>query len=560
MSVSCSTVLSCLLLFSTVLPAGAATESLGGVSPGAVQKHSQDTREFYQLENLLQRPAQDESRLQKMPEDEEAAPAEKKPEASFLLRKVVTNPSNVLTAEEIAEVTAAYEGRIVSIDELFQLVEAINKLYADHQVLTAKAFLPPQKINDGLVEIRLVESRLGKMSIEGNADTSAPYISGHFSLQPGELLALDKLEEELRRFNRLNDVTIKAELHRGEIPLTTDCVLTVTEPSPYSFLLYADNTGQKDTGRERIGAVATVRSVLGRRDPLSLAANASEGTRALLISYSIPVNSQGTRLGASYNVNTIKVIDGIFESLDITGESSDVDLKLSHPLKISSEVQIGAQAGFHWKKSTTDFDDVNFFLTKVRSAYAGFDYQKIGEGSVTFGRGEVIGGFDDFGGDRSFFKINLDLAYRKELSYGFGTLLRGAGQIADVHLLPAMEQFQLGGMATVRGYSEGIRLGDDGYLASWELYTPMPSWKVLDHPLGQMVKGVIFVDHGGAFPYKGKGESNDHTDYLTGAGAGLLFQFTQYLGGRAYLAAPLGEREEHQDSVKVHFFLQSIFF
>jgi hemolysin activation/secretion protein len=123
-----------------------------------------------------------------------------------------------------------------------------------------------------------------------------------------------------------------------------------------------------------------------------------------------------------------------------------------------------------------------------------------------------------------------------------------------------MEQFQIGGMATVRGYSEGLKIGDDGYFVSLEMHTPMPQWKIFGQALHEMVQGVLFVDHGGAFPYKGNDESIDHTDYLTSVGGGMLFQFSQYLGGRVYLGVPLGERENDQDSLRLHFFLQSRFF
>lgn len=559
MHIHCRFLLICLMVVSFVQTTPAIAQTPGSISPGALQKRSQDTLEFYKLDQRLDRPVEEETQVQELPADQEKIPPERIARTAFLLRKVVTNASQVLPEADIRAVATAYEGREVTIEDLFQLVDDLNKLYVDRKVLTAKAFLLPQKVTDGVVEIRLIESQLGQVIVEGNTDTSASYIAGHFTSQPGELLTLDKLERELRRFNRLNDVLVKAELRRGAAPLTTDCVLKVTEPLSHAFLLYSDNAGQEETGLERLGALFAVKSLSGRRDPLSFGVNASRGSKAAMLSYSTPVHYTGTRLGVSYNVDTIEVVDGIFEPLDITGESSDLDLNLSQPLLVRQDAQLGARVGFHWKKSTTDFDDVTLFETKVRSAYVGFDYQDSTEASSFYGRGEVTGGFDDFGGDRSFFKANLDLAFRTQLPQGFSMLLRGAGQIADAHLLPSMEQFQIGGMATVRGYSEGLKLGDDGYFVSLELYPPMPAWKIHDQPLSEMVKGILFVDHGGAFPYKGNDESIDHTDFLTSVGGGLLFEFSQYLGGRVYLGIPLGDREEDQDSVKLHFFLQSRF-
>lgn len=538
------------------LPVAVFAQPASSLSPGATQQRSQDTLEFYKLDKLLDESRKEDAQIEKLPVAPEET-AERPEKASFLLSRVVTNTSRILSEEEIRKVTAPYEGREASIDDLFRLIDELNALYAERKIVTARAFLPPQKISDGIVEIRLVESLLGKVIIEGNKDTRSSYIANQFTLRGGELLTMTRLEQELQRFNRLNDVLVRAELRRGEEPLTTDCLLKVTEPAPYSLLVYADNAGQKDTGRERVGALFSVRSLTGRRDALSLGANGSEGTRAGYLSYDTPVHASGTRLGLSYNINTIKVVDGIFEPLKITGESSDLDLYLSQPLHVAEDRQLKGHAGFHWKKSTTDFDDVELFATKVRSAYAGLVFQQAATSSVFYGRGEVTVGFDDFGGDRSFVRGNIDLAYRRQLAGGFGMLLRGSGQLADTHLLPSMEQFQLGGIATVRGYSEGLKLGDDGYFTSLELYVPMPAWKVGGKSFGEMVRGVAFVDHGGAFPYKGNGESIDHKDFLTSVGGGVIFQLSQYLSGRLYVGVPLGEREEGQDDAKVHFFIQS---
>lgn len=538
------------------LPGAVYAQPASSLSPGATQQRSQDTLEFYKLDKLLDESRKEAPRVEQPPVVPEGA-EERPVKASFLLSRVVTNPSRILSEEAIRKVAAPYEGREVSIDDLFRLLDELNGLYAERKIVTARAFLLPQKISDGVVEIRLVESLLGRVQIEGNKDTRSSYIADRFTLPRGELLTLTRLEQELQRFNRLNDIAVRAELRRGEEPLTTDCILKIIEPSPYALLVYADNAGQKDTGRERGGVLFSVRSLTGRRDVLSLGGNGSEGTRAGYLSYETPVHPSGTRMGLSYNINTIKVVDGVFEPLKITGESSDLDLYLSQPLHVAEDALLKGDAGFHWKKSTTDFDDVELFATKVRSAYAGLVYQQADASSVFYGRGEVTVGFDDFGGDRSFVRGNVDLAYRRQFAGGFGMLLRGSGQLADVHLLPSMEQFQLGGIATVRGYSEGLKLGDDGYFASLELYAPAPAWTVGGKRLNEMVKGVAFVDHGGAFPYKGDGESIDHKDFLTSVGGGVIFQLSQYLSGRLYIGFPLGEREENQDEARVHFFVQS---
>ncbi len=124
--------------------------------------------------------------------------------------------------------------------------------------------------------------------------------------------------------------------------------------------------------------------------------------------------------------------------------------------------------------------------------------------------------------------------------------MRLSGQVTPDKNLPTVEQFSLGGMSSVRGYMNGLLQGDKGYLLSAE-------WS---KPLSDRTMGLIFIDHGGAFPYKGNNKAIDSNDFLTSFGVGVTRKFSPENVVKLALGLPL----QHQDknSPRLHFTWQSV--
>lgn len=555
------------LLLVTVLlclpTTGTWAQEVRGVDPGAIQQRAIDTMEYYRLEKKLREEKKPELEKDWIEDKtkEEVKPAPEADEKAIFISRIVTDRSEILSDEEIKGVTGKYEGKSASIKDLFEVIREINELYRAKKFIAAQAVLPPQKVEEGVVQIKLVEGRVGKIFVEDNKHTRESFFRNRISLKSGDLVRLDNLEKDLLLFNSINDVKIKTELKPGEAFGTTDCIVKVQEPSKYQVALFSDNAGRDTVGLYRFGLVLGDSSLLGYRDPLSLSAfwANGNGTIAGSGSYSFPITTLGTRLGVSYDHNQIKVISGPSEVLDISGDSSDFGIDLSHPFIVKPAFKLNGFTGFHFKKSTTDFDEVTLFQTKVRGLTFGFDFQSFDEGGYWHSHHKLTRGFYILGGDASFLKYNLFLMRQQILGKDFVFVFRGSAQLSDRKLLPSSEQFQIGGMSSVRGYPEGLLTGDRGYLLNGELYFPLPFTKkeIFGTSLGDKLKGFIFVDHGGAFPFKGHGESINNNDYLTSTGFGLMINISKYLTGRLSLGVPIANREQVKDSFRFHFYLQS---
>lgn len=101
-------------------------------------------------------------------------------------------------------------------------------------------------------------------------------------------------------------------------------------------------------------------------------------------------------------------------------------------------------------------------------------------------------------------------------------------------------------MSSVRGYKEGLLMGDTGYLLSVE-------WS---RPLYEKTTGLIFIDHGGAFPFKGNDEVIDSSDFLTSFGVGITHNFSSEHMAKLVLGLPL--QHGNENSPRLHFVWQSV--
>lgn len=530
------------------------------VDPAAINQGSRTTLDYYRAEQLLEN---DES--------------EATPEAPFVItapessteggmrasdgplisvRRIVTNPSEILSESEIRSVLAPYENRELAMSQLIEAAEAIQRLYAARGRLAARAFVPAQEVADGVVQISLVEARLGEISISNNRSTDADYVRGYLSSQEGELVSVAQLERDLRRFNQLHDVNLRAALAPGSVFGTTNFELSVDEPARWQPMAFVDNAGREDVGLERIGLSVAVASLMGFRDRLALAVNFSEdldqGTKGGSLSYDFPLNALGTRATLTYDRSNVVVIGGPIEVLNVRGTAWNAGLNVRHPFLVSPRLRIDAFAAYADKKSNTDFDDVELFSVATKTLSFGADFQWRHDRGASAMRHQITTDWTGIGGNGDFVRYNGDFTNTSVYAGNIATTVRARVQLGSEALLPSTEQFQIGGIATVRGYDEGLLIGDDGYFLSAEASMPI-------NEENSRSRAFVFLDHGAAYAFKGNNEGRDRNDYLTSIGAGLNFSLTKSISGRLSVGFPLKSRTDvdGRDSPRLHFFIQS---
>ena len=246
--------------------------------PGAIQQRQiEDEQRRRALERLERKPVTDPL---ERPEVQKRAPKAAPKAIRFKVNAIEFSASEILAAAELEAIARDYRGREISLAELQELAERVNDLYRAKGVVTARAVIPPQDVSDGVVRIRLVEGRYGEISLRGNENTSAGYVTWRLGQTPGSLVDLEDLEQELIRFNRTTDAQLQAELKPGQAFGTTDLHLTIVEPPRHDLRVFIDNAGADSTGEWRRGITYLNRSLFGWRDDFTLSTTRSDGVES----------------------------------------------------------------------------------------------------------------------------------------------------------------------------------------------------------------------------------------------------------------------------------------
>jgi hemolysin activation/secretion protein len=528
-----------------------------GSLPGAVQKNAIETQEYYQRQQLLDELPASASRQDLI--ERQSPVGAPQPDGSgqtVFVRSIEVEASAILSPGDVEGITSRYENRTVSLAELFSVVDQINDLYEQRGYITAKAVLPPQKIDDGIVRVRLIEARIDRVIVRNNRDTSERFILERIDIESGELIRLRELESKLVRFNLTHDVQLRALLEPGSRPETSNCVLKVYEPDKLTAGIFVDNAGTETSGQNRIGVQFVNNSLTGRGDRLSLGGSYAAGTDAAYAIYSSSINRSGTVASLGYDYSRIAIVDGELKDLDVTGDSSIASVTFSHPILADTGRLLYGSVAVNAKESQTDFSNVDSFKTSVRSLSLGVEYQVSGDGYAFYARPRLDIGVERFGGDWNFLVFVAEASGLINVGPTDEVVLRFTGQLSDTDQLPSMEQFQLGGVATVRGYQDVVVLGDQGYFvsAAYRHALPLTALQGLIPVERSSLKASVFVDHGGAFT-SASGDALDVDEYLNSVGIGLFYAYGRRFFGSLQVGWPLGNHASDDDAVVVHFAL-----
>ena len=547
-----------ILLVAVLRAAAQAMAQPGGppaADPGAIQQRQieeerrrrEAEREQYKSSEPVKRDALERPAAQPAPDA-----------VRFLVREIRFTPSEILSAAELEAIAAEFRGRQITLADLRQLTERINALYKAKGVVTAVAVIPPQDVSEGIVRVQLIEGRVGRVNIEGNATTRFEYIADRLRLEPSDLVDLGRLEKGLRRFNRTNDVQLRAELKPGQVFGTTDLGITATEPPRHELRLSLDNAGSPATGEWRKGISYLNRSVLGFRDDFSLSLTRADGQDSRAISYGFPINTWGGRLNLAHYLDKTAIRHGALESLNITGESRASVLSLRQPVFVEEHYQVDILGGGKKRSSSNWIDGVFLQRTDTRDLNLGVELQVSDTKSLGFASYTRYAGKATVVDRRSFGIDRGTLRYSREL--GSGLSFRGslAWQSTREQNLPSSELFIIGGEGSVRGYSPGTFAGDRGYAANLELHHPL--FKSALDSREFAATGFFFADHGSVKPFRPPNSTLPSSERLNSAGWGIHASLDKHVYARITFAFGSRDVQESPRHRQVHFLLVASLF
>lgn len=480
----------------------------------------------------------------------------------FTLKELKITGTSIFTQEELKQAYESYIDKSITFKDLEDIADKIKSMYKKIGYLTTLTYIPEQQVAEGKVEIVVVEGRLGEVKVEGNRWVSRAFIEKQIHTKKNEVLNIFTLQRDLLRLNQNGDLEVKTVLAAGKEPGTTDIVLQVKDKFPYHAGTNTDNQGTRLVGKYRTGLSFRSSNLSGRGDSLFVTAIMSATSSGTFMSYAVPMDTRGTKIGFDATVFTMQ-IGKEYKGADITGVTQLYKPHVSGEIYLSEDFQATIDSGIEIKSNQKAILHEKNTLDELRIPYVSFNFSKMDSlfGGVqtsfsprfSFGTSRFLGASvrnhdsqTRTGTGGFYFKYEQSLSRVQKMPFESYVSARTQFQ-ATSNSLPSSEQFQLGGANSVRGYPEGEYVADFGAQLNVDWVFPsyiIPKDWILpgaDTPLRQQLQPVVFMDLGGGKILKvGPGERKDR--FLMGIGGGLKYQYNRNLFLRFEWAQRLGDR------------------
>ena len=433
--------------------------------------------------------------------------------------------------------------------------------------------VPAQDITSGVVQIVVIEGRVGKVRAEGNRWFGDKLLVGGTRFVAGDPISSSLAAAELEWLNhnpfRAVDLIYTPGASIGE----TDLVLKVNDRLPVRVFAGVENTGIDLIGRERMLYGVNYGNLWGLDHQVAYQFTSGfdvETLQAHSLTYSAPLPWRHTlRFFGAYTKSAAdQVIGGI--PVLLNGEGWQGGMRYNIPLPGTGAFRHDLELGFDYKHSTNDleFGGIRAVgnateIFQFAAAYRSSLRDKFG---VTRLRANVFfspGKWNTLNGDQAFqaVRVGAESTYwlgqfeaerLTRLPGDFSLWLRGGYQWANGSLLPS-EQWYIGGYSSVRGYAERAVGGDEGLVINAELRSPALKPMRL---LGSKVSGgdlqlLAFWDYGMSTSRSLLPLETDGTELMS-TGVGLRYTLGTHVSLRFDYGWQLRDNRDNESS-RAHF-------
>ena len=471
--------------------------------------------------------------------------------------------NTVFSDTELAEVVAPWTGREISSAELQAARQALTAHYVEHGYVTSGALLPDQKVETGVVDIRIVEGRLSDVEVVDIGWFRPSYFRTRLMLESSRPLQIERLERRLQLFQQ--DVRIRriqARLVPGEARGEAVLRLVVEEELPFQAGTEFANDKPASvgelTGRFRVG----FRNVTGFGDQLLANIAITEGVKPDAdVRYRVPFTPWDTSFEARFRLTDSGVVESPFDVADIENLTTTVALGFFQPVYRTPEDEVRVGLIGAWRRSESEIDGFGFGfpgtgasadgISKISVLRIGGDWIRRTRSQVLALRTlvnvglPVLGATENPSGipDSRFVSwlTQFQWAQRFPELFDIEAVLRADLQLANDPLM-TLEQIGVGGMRSVRGYRENQIVRDQAVIGSLELRYPV--WRSAGGR--HLVQFGPFVDVGHGWNRKRDDPSTvpfeaPRSKTLTSVGVGIRYRFARYLRAEFYWGGQLNK-------------------
>ena len=431
--------------------------------------------------------------------DKEVLPNNEEKILKVLVKDFILEGNKRYNDETLKNLIKENINKELDYDALLNVTTLISNYYRSKGFL-ATSYLPPQDIKNGIVQIKITEAELGKITF--NVEKSQKLNLSKERIREKILykvkddggLNIAQLDKNIRNFNRTPGINAIAQLEEGELFGETDVVITASNTETITGSSLVDNSGSRSSGTGKLTNTINIDGLFNIGDRFSFTNVAtgnnfidgkqSEESNYYALSNTFPLGYNGMQVITRLSKMEYK-LSAPFDSTVPSGYSTEYNLTLTRPLIEKLTKNLNATLSISRNDYVNDLstgNNSNKDMTKA-SFNLGFDSTdtKLGGGvnygllGVTLGDLDLTDNASNFTTDQAGadnngrnLKATFNLNRLQKVTDKTNMLLKFNGQLAADNL-DGGEQFTLGGLNGVRAYASSEAAGDAGFTTSIEL-------------------------------------------------------------------------------------------
>lgn len=477
--------------------------------------------------------------------------------------------------------------RGILLSQIESVADRITQFYRERGFILAKAYIPKQKVRDGVVNLTLLIGVLGEVEVHNNELYSDEQIFSVFEDMYTKPVTSSRVEENLYLINDFPGVVVDGYFEQGYQVGDTRLNINVKNEDRFNYNVRLDNHGTDQTGLYRLYADMQANNIVGKADSLKLSllhATQPSNTEYWRMNYQMSLFSPRFKVGYGVSKNQFVVnqssadgqenLHGVVNVRDIEGiyflkrsRVKNYSLRLTQS-DIVSDLQFG------------ETDPGRKFDDELSNRSLQFDYdilqassKILHQGNVKLTQGKFVFGVDD-GQDESFLILGADYTALKFWQIPFfdaesRVIFRASAQYSGINL-SSIVRFSVAGPSRVRGFQPNYYSADDAIYTGvdWVFNSPdILDVDVAGVNLQEFIKPVLFMDYGwgrqNALEISSSSASEpDVTGLLGDVGVGIQFSHGIQFRGNLQVAFPVVKKFSdssvvpEEESMRVIFDLQ----
>ncbi len=455
----------------------------------------------------------------------------------------------LISQDKAQEALKPFLNRPLTLDQIKEAAEAVTNLYAQKGWL-AQAVVPPQDVQKGIVTIKIIEGKVGKVIIKLDKSAQSRLKSSVITKfvsngnPPGGFINLNALERDLAILNEIPGNQVDGELSEGGLEETTDILVNARDTGLFAGRVDASNYGAANTGPAQAVASLSLNNPSGYGDQVTLDAIGSEGSAYGQLKYGLPVGYDGWRVSAGVSALNYRTLSS-FSNITSRGTAQTYGIYSNYALERTARSNKNITVNFenkNYNNLTSGVQSSNYQINNLNAGINGANF--LDQTYVNWGATLTLGSLsinntnqanNDTQGAATkgtFGKIGFNGSVTQPLPIKRTNLVGSVyGQLANKNLNSA-EQLYLGGPYGVRAYPVAQGGGAQGAVASAEINHTL----IQDLQLGAFFDAGLIQQYISTYSgWQGQTNANNaYSLYATGLSAKYQYQKVQLTGALAW--------------------------